>query len=138
MPIQMKINKDLIVGDTNYTLGDITTAGKHLLSQEIKTDKTWIDNKPIYRNILQYNIEGNSRHTINIDTLSIDTCIYNNAFIIRRITSGNIDMEGQYHQSDTDYFRTFIRNRTQLEIRSASTYENIAVYVILEYTKTTD
>ena len=136
----MKINSDLIVDGTNYTLGDITTSGKHLLSQTIKTDKTWIDGKPIYRTVFSYDVSSESARSqsVNISSLQIDTCIYNNSFCKRWIPGGNEDFEKPYFQSETDYFRCFIRNKTNIEIRIKTTYSNIILYAIIEYTKTTD
>lgn len=49
----MKINKDLIISDTNYTLGDITK-DKRYSTKETFTGKYWINGKPIYRKTFEF------------------------------------------------------------------------------------
>ena len=47
----MKISKDLIISETNMTLGE--TAYKDVYSTSgVKTNKIWIDGKPIYKKVL--------------------------------------------------------------------------------------
>lgn len=49
----MQINKDLVISGTNMTLGD--TAYKDIYSTtETKTNKVWIDGKPIYRKVVEF------------------------------------------------------------------------------------
>lgn len=51
----MKINKDLIVEGTNHTLEDIPfdiDLSDVYSTNETKTNKVWIDNRPIYRRVV--------------------------------------------------------------------------------------
>lgn len=48
----MKINDDLIIGDTNKSLNDIATYKEYCTESESKTNMLYSDGKPIYRIIL--------------------------------------------------------------------------------------
>lgn len=102
--------------------------------EEVKTNKTWIDGKPIYRLVKVYT-PTSSTATYSLDNLSIDTLIDIKHRIVREYNE-NTDFDNYYNNS-TDYYRLFYRNQSKvLEYRSSIT--NGTVTVILEYTKTTD
>lgn len=102
---------------------------------------TWIDNKPIYRIVLnEINITSTS-HSFDVSNLDIDEVIKIMPKY-KEISSGNDYNEDfdNYYASSTDYRRTFYRtlndgvNKT-LEYRGKAT--GSVIYTI-EYTKTTD
>ena len=84
----MQINKDLVISGTNITLGDI--AYKDIYSTtETKTNKVWIDGKPIYRKVVydttprsggNYNIEHGIQNYDEI--VSYKTLCYQSSSII--------------------------------------------------------
>lgn len=97
-------------------------------ANEIKTNKLWIDNKPIYRKV--YSVS--SKSDIDLSTLNYD---YINIVSTRMVVSGYV--RNPYYTSSTDYFRTLISNTKKLIIETnQSTISNWTT--ILEYTKTTD
>ena len=56
-----------------------------------------------------------------------------------RTSSGNNDFEKPYHQTDTDYFRTFYRASSKtLEFRIKNGFTTNTVEITIYYTKTTD
>lgn len=103
-------------------------------TDEVKTNKVWIDGKPIYQKIVEdlgvLDTSFSYIPSINIDTL-IDI-----RFIYKRDNAGNTDFNNFYNTS-SDYFRIFWRDsQKSIEVRSSAT--NGTVTIKLEYTKTTD
>lgn len=98
---------------------------------------TWIDDKPIYRVVLD-EISGGGVHSISIADYAIDTMVNYDAMQIR--DNGTvIDYEKQYFASSTDYFRVFYRKSSStIEIRQAGTYTTYKTRIIIYYTKLSD
>lgn len=97
-------------------------------TNEIKTHKVWIDNKPIYRKV--YSVS--SKSNIDLSTLDYD---YINIVSTIMVVSGYV--RNPYYSTNSDYFRTLITNAKKLVIETnVSSISNWTT--ILEYTKTTD
>ena len=133
----MEINKDLIISGTNMTLGD--TAYKDIYyTTETKTNKVWIDGKPIYRKVIKLNnfkIENGANIEHNIQNIN-EIISYDVIFNL-----------------DGDRYKNFIIDReTGLIVMSRIDISKIVfvgndfylgsparIYTfIIEYTKTTD
>lgn len=112
--------------------------GNRIYSQfEVNTGKIWMDNKPIYRKVIENNFTTSGteiRHTLSsIGLDNIETIVELNSF-----SQGN-PMEQDYYSSSTDQLRTLI-NENGLSVIVGSSYpvRPCTVYTIIEYTKTTD
>lgn len=132
----MQINSDLVISGTNMTLGDI--AYKDIYSKtETKTNKVWVDGKPIYRKVF-FNYFND---------------VYNNWYSIGNITNLKtvIKVEGMIKQKNDGNFinfprcSTFDNTSSDLYINGNTGAVNIRIgkatgelYLIVEYTKTTD
>lgn len=139
MPNKMKINKDLIVGDTNYTLGDIPFDISDVYStSEVKTNKVWINGKPIYRKVIQTTVDNNINATIAYNINNVDYAWIDNTNSVI-IGSGECLGVNWYYGTE-DFCRTWVNtNQRAIRFRCASkTIGSRPTYIVLEYTKTTD
>lgn len=103
---------------------------------EVKTNKTWIDGKPIYRKVITYNYaEGSTTASIPSGISNLDKVVLLNPIMLRSAS----DFEINYYSSSSDYLRTFYRYSTNaIEVRSSAASPNTVFYITIEYTKTTN
>lgn len=145
----MKLNKKLLdifkkvkttSDEYTYTCSYINDLVEDVYStSEVKTNKVWIDNKPIYRKIVETNFTSSTGNQI-IKTLSslglnnIDTVIK-----MKTISQGN-PIEEDYFVSSEDTLRSFIDISNQFIVKIGNDFPTkpVKVYTIVEYTKTTD
>lgn len=126
----MQINKDLIISGTNMTLGD--TAYKDIYSTtETKTNKVWIDGRPIYRKVITGNLsQAQWNHGITFDTIvSIEGVFINANGVTFNIPSTRPDYPN--YQVGVFVDNTFIN----LERAIGSQGADMIFYVVLEYVK---
>ena len=100
---------------------------------------TWIDNKPLYRKVITHTYSSGSTSGSKSSGLSNLDYIEVNC-VIKKLTS-TTDWEKPYSSGSAldDWIRVFYRNSTNtIEIRSSSFANDVDLYIILEYTKTTD
>lgn len=112
-------------------------------TNEIETNKKWINGKPIYRKVIYLpnsNIVYNGA-TINANLSNAETTWIVNAWYQNPGATPTIPMN--FNLSGSNYLRINVQNSATGELQinasenfSSSTLRN--VYVILEYTKTTD
>lgn len=131
----MQINKDLIVEGTNHTLGDIPFDISDVYStKEVKTNKVWIDGKPIYRKVIKdINVTSNMSETISTGLSNVNV----------------INIYGEYHTTDYGVVQTIpyisqskeyvievisMNNGAIIRYRTASGF-NGKSNIVLEYTK---
>ena len=78
----MQINKDLIISGTGVTLEETINQPDIYSTAEIKTDKTWINGKPIYRKSFRGNFRQSSYfHGIsNVEEYTSITGTFSNGF----------------------------------------------------------
>ena len=112
-------------------------------TNEIKTNKKWLDNKPIYRKIYTNTDNNNADHAITdniISELSIDNVI--NLKIIIKDNQGRRMIPYYYYNSgnNIDFLNCWIETDGKIHLRYGSSYpaKSITYYIFLEYTKTTD
>lgn len=106
-------------------------------SSEIKTNKIWIDNKPIYRKVLTLNITQSSQAvTENVSSLNIETMTFIMGISQSDPTSTNYTWDGTL-----DKFRAYYNPiNKNIYAQTGSNYPTVpcTVYVIIEYTKTSN
>lgn len=112
-------------------------------TEEIITNKIWIDNKPIYRKcIFISSFPNNAELQIDITSLNLEYLVHlygfagtggagDNGFPINASRPDNLSAEAGAWLNNTN-------NIVKLIIRTGSDRSNFAGYVVLEYTKTTD
>lgn len=109
-------------------------------TNETKTNKVWIDNKPIYRKILNIGNLASSTGTINYthNISNIDVVVNQEGFI----TNGTefIPFNSVYRATSTSdqYDLGLLADKTKIVYSTKQNRSNYTGYVMLEYTKTTD
>lgn len=106
-------------------------------TDEVKTNKVWIDGKPIYRKVIKSNFTTSTGNTINYATSSLNLNM-ETLVGLRSVSQSNPKQEN-YFESSSDQIRSYFDN-TNLTVRIGSSYPTkpCTVYTIIEYTKTTD
>ena len=108
-------------------------------TSEVKTNKTWIDGKPIYRKV--YTGTKSSGWTdITLNISNYDTIyIAQTNFIF---TVGNTQYNSpMYQNTSTDFARALLKpqlSSNQMSIGCGTELSNITYQIVIEYTKTTD
>lgn len=108
-------------------------------TSEVKTNKVWIDGKPIYRIVYDITVTKGTAKTIDISSLNIDTPIIVDGFV-------NLGTESYFLPANSTLgsgytMNTIIRYRSNIQVRLNGDSVNAGTYpakVIFEYTKTTD
>lgn len=104
-------------------------------TNEVKTNKVWIDNKPIYRKVITGTLPATNYSTfITIDNL--DTPIKESILIT--MADNNRLRLPFVNLTNTIYCDYYISGNNYSVHFSANTYGNRPFIAILEYTKTTD
>ena len=131
----MQINKDLVISGTNMTLGD--TAYKDIYSTtETKTNKVWIDGKPIYRKVIVKTITRSGNNVFSLSSVGLKNI--DKYVTLKSISNGN-PINEDYYTTNADLLRTLI-NYDGLHIQLGTSYPSVPclIYTIVEYTKKTD
>lgn len=133
----LTIDKKLTYKQVNIT-DDESTANFDVYSTiETKTNKVWIDGKPIYRKVLEFSRTNQDSFSLGISSspivdkfVSVDGYIYGN----------NNLQHGLYCVGDTDQFRYYIGSKNDIIVMVGSSFPEAPFtgYFIIEYTKTTD
>ncbi len=129
--------------------GDSNGNSKEVYStDEILTGGIWIDNKPIYRKVLNFTLNVNGFIIIDIGSLGIETTISNNAILIE--SSGFRVSEFNYYQNSpiqNTLFSSYMYNDEGAKVLISHRIFNLTTgvfsttqasrpgYLILEYTK---
>lgn len=109
--------------------------GEVYSTSEIKTNKIWIDGKPIYRKVFDLGVipsDGAMTHSTNLNNVSIkkiDGYVYDSDDTV-------VQPINYISQSTTSIIETItINNGSQIRLRTKGPFTNIKAYVVLEYTK---
>lgn len=105
--------------------------GEVYSTEEVKTNKIWIDGKPIYRKTIDFGMGPNATDKIVATGLENVTVV--------NVEARGIEYEGyqrSYNRSDMVY-TAFNGQKIYFEAGTAN-YSTNHIYVTLEYTKTTD
>jgi hypothetical protein len=106
-------------------------------TSEIKTNKVWLDGKPIYKKTY---IKTGTANTAKSESITVgdDIEMFTNYEVIcTNSTSPAISLMANYYNTSTDYFRVFTGNSTTFNLRYYVSYTP-KIYVTIYYTKTTD
>lgn len=127
-----------VVNNNDDTVQGIINGEKYSTT-EVKTNKTWIDGKPIYRKVINIGYLPNKNAKLTNHNISnIDKIIYQYAiasdsngltYSIPHVASPNMG------NSMTMALRS---NKEWVQINCSSDMTSYTAYFILEYTKTTD
>ena len=135
MPNEMKINKDLIVSDTNYTLGDIPFVDVYSTT-ETKTNKVWIDGKPIYRKVFVYTgtIRPSAADVVvaNLSDVNPNTWVSVNMIAV---TDGNVILPVPAANANLNYVLEWWLSGNTIKIGTGASRTLKRVHTIVEYTK---
>jgi len=141
----MKINKKLLdifkttkttSDEYTYTCSYINDALNETYStNEVKTNKVWIDGKPIYRKVINLGVLPNSSYIevntnlTNVKIVKFDCYAYTSGL-------GALIKTYQYQNADNN-IRTSVYS-DKVRITTTGNFSTWEGYAILEYTKTTD
>lgn len=122
------LNADNLNNNFNYL------DGKNDYSTDEIVIGKWIDSKPVYRKVLEFNFNDRNYITQDLSSLNFDKVVS-----IYGISNTN-PIEQDYYVNDGDFLRTYIDDVKTLHINIGTLYPTIPlkVFVIIEYTKTTD
>lgn len=148
-------NVENAIDENTNNIGDITTLkttnktnivnainelkdGEIYSTSEINTGKIWIDGKPIYRKYITFS-QANSGNYTYTHNLGIDSVVSCDAFctVAGQSISANGYRPMPYMVSNENYFRIGSIKENTIET-TAGAWSNNVVYIILEYTKTSD
>ena len=117
--------------------------GEIYSTNETKTNKVWINDKPIYRKVIYISaFPNNSEEHIDISSLNLEYLVHlygfagsggagNDGFPINTARPDNL-------ASEVGSWLIIINSITYLCIRTGADRSNFSGYIVLEYTKTTD
>ena len=109
-------------------------------TSEIKTNKIWIDGKPVYRKVINIGSQYiSTSSSYDISDLKVDTLVDIEAGMYASIGVQNYKNRKTFYASSSDFFLLFERDDS-LQIRIAQEIISTVnrIQVLLEYTKTTD
>lgn len=115
-------------------------------TDETLTGGTWIDGKPIYRKVINLtNYMSSMSDEINLipilqtgDLSNIDTLIDLTTLHGYRDELKMVGKSGEINGSNNTPFSFLDSTLNQLRVKASEAFEGGYLYVILEYTKTTD
>lgn len=108
-------------------------------TNEVKTNKIWINGKPIYRKIIT-GTKSSGWTDISLSNINYDTIYINGAeTYFTYINSSTKFSKNTFYFSPTDFLVAQIQtNNKKINIGAGTDLSNINYYIVLEYTKTTD
>ena len=140
LPIGSIVDYDGNVVPTNY---EQVEDPNEYSTNEVKTNKTWIDGKPIYRKVYQIDVSSSSESAIlNLNISDFDTIYISNNSFLR--SNSNASKPLNVYENSGQFIRTelgVLNNKETARIsvfHSTDVYYTGTAYVIVEYTKTTD
>ena len=108
-------------------------------TSEIKTNKLWINNKPIYRKTIYITgLPNNTDKNVNHDTSNIDLIVNTYGIMLSSnslVTPLNMRGTAAIYGNHTVVYRV---DKTQIHIGSDADMSSNVAYITIEYTKTTD
>ena len=111
-------------------------------TDEVKTGDTWIDGKPIYRKVVTKTLNGNADQTVDLGIATVLRNLVKFEGYIYKSVQGYRPLNSTYFSSLNYAVQTFINDNKILQIQAGSSARDIlngaTLYLIIEYTKTTD
>lgn len=131
-------NLNLLQDNVEDAIDEVTILDIYSTS-ETKTNKIWINNKPIYRKIIDVgNLPNNDYKAINHNIENIDELVNVSAIAV---SSGGYYFNIPFVGTPGLFSSTRIgirANSVNIQIASTTDASTYTAYAILEYTKTTD
>lgn len=123
----------------DYGLGKLVTAANenNYSTEEVKTTKTWIDGKPIYRKVVQFTTANSTTGSVT-QALGISGRQAITFVQVWIVDAYNSYIPIPYYYSSTDYIDCYIGSSGLVVYHSGDDKKNCAGYCVIEYTKTTD
>lgn len=108
-------------------------------TEEVKTNKIWINGKPIYRKVIT-GTKSSGWTDISLSNINYDTIYINGAeTYFTYINSSTKFSKNTFYFSPTDFLVAQIQtDNKKINIGAGTDLSNINYYIVLEYTKTTD
>lgn len=107
-------------------------------TSEVKTNKTWINGKPIYRKVFLITVGNNSDIHIEHNLTSSNNFWINYGESFIKKTSGDYEtLPCNWYYTPDDWARTWMI-QDYIRFRSPSSLGERTLYAVVEYTKTTD
>ncbi len=106
-------------------------------TEEVKTGGIWINGKPIYRKVVSTSINNfTGEKTIELNTANVDIFI-NGRVLLDTANLTAIDTAGS---STSYYVRKWVYRKTNNTVMVTTNMTDLTgtIYVVVEYTKTTD
>lgn len=131
----MKINNALL--DIDY----IKNQTKDVYSTtEVKTNKTWIDGKPIYRKVVQFNgLSGTSVNNIPLGLTNASEILPTSTAMLYESSGRAYSYQyNNIYNVQVDVGAFFDLENNRLTVKQFGEFGFTKGYVIVEYTKTTD
>lgn len=133
------------------TLSDTDTYSCNYINQnntystsEIKTNKVWIDDKPIYRKVISVNSPASAdvyTTIANMGSNVVDTLVSATSMILANYDANNqIFYNLNIDESDANHYCLIAYNRSNgnIQAKVGTEFINKNITIVLEYTKTTD
>ena len=110
-------------------------------TSEVKTNMTWMDNKPIYRKVYSGQMVNATGSTSAI-IFSIQNLSFDNIWLEEGksfLTNNTETLPINYYLTTNDFLRTWInKSASEVKARSGVDLSGYTYNIVLEYTKTTD
>ena len=135
---------DSLSGSSTTNAPSVRAVNEGLLdtysTSEIKTNGIWINNKPIYRKVIEKTVNSNTTGTVDLSGLGYDVIWVNQgkSFNQYNTTASSSGVSWANNpSSNSDYGLVYINQSKVMNIKNNSG-ANRTYYVTIEYTKTTD
>ena len=127
------------ITETNTRIDGIISSERYS-TDEIATNKLWINDKPIYRKTIYITgLPNNTDKNVNHGASNVDLIV--NTYGIMLTPSNNLVTPLNMHGTPPIYSNNVVVyrvDRTQIHIATSSDMSPNVAYITLEYTKTTD
>lgn len=123
----------------NFT-DDMESAYQDVYStEEVKTNKVWIDNKPVYRKVLVVNQTISSDTTIPStipDGVSDYWINYGESYFVASTTLAKLPLSYAHPSAQSAQISAWLSNKDTITIRVGASQSVSKMVAVLEYTKT--
>ena len=138
LPVGTELDFDGVSQDIPTGWESVTNPDSYSTS-EVKTNMTWVDGKPVYRKVIQYNKTTNGQVDLSLSSYGITNVeniwLNQNSFIK---TNDNEWKAVNTYESDSYFTFCTFSSANSFRLSSNSSYARGLWNLIIEYTKTTD
>lgn len=126
-------------GATAFTDDEGGTPTDVYSTSEVKTNKVWIDNKPVYRKVLVVNQVISSDTTVPStipDGVSDYWINYGESYFVASATSAKLPLSYAHPSAQSAQISAWLSNKDTITIRVGASQSISKMVAVLEYTKT--